>query len=147
MNNTVLFHIAGSKKMQRLFEEQVVSVIPRNRRIVCDSIRELSDAIRRSAVGQCLCVLLTGDRSDLLDLFSIQDLLRESRLILILPDNSETSAEMGHRLYPRFSDSVDSGFANTAAVLSKMAGVDASTEPVSVQPGTVTEMTATQDNA
>lgn len=120
MKSDVLFYINGSRKQQVLFEEKVVSIVPENRRLICRSLKELSASLHQSVAGGQICVILTESEQDLLSLFSIRDSLKLTRLILVLPDNSEMSVSLGHRFYPRFADSIGSGLSNTAAVLNRM---------------------------
>jgi len=119
----VLFYLTGSRKLQLLFEESVVSVVPRQQRIICRSLGELTDSLQRLTVEKRICVILTELEQDLLSLFAIRDMLKRTRLILVLPDNSKTCISLGHRFYPRFSEPISSGFSNTAAVLAKMASL------------------------
>lgn len=74
--------------------------------------------------GQYIYVVVVGRKQDLLDLLSIQELLRSSKLILIIPDNSNEIIEISHTFYPRFLDSIKGNYLNIAAVLKKMAHID-----------------------
>lgn len=128
MKMDVLFYLTGSRKQQLLFEKIVVSVVPKNQRSICRSLEELTESLLQSTAGEQICVILTEAEQDLLSLFSIRDILKRTRLILVLPDNSDTSVSLGHRFYPRFAESISNGFSNTAAVLAKMAHKQNNTE-------------------
>ncbi len=128
MERNIVFYMSGFEDVRLLFEKEVVSIVPQNLRTICSSLKELSAAIRRQSLGRCICVVLTGEKSDLLDLFSIRDLLRESKLILVLHDDSDGTIELGHKFFPRFSNSINNGFENTAAVLAKMLDSNSSDE-------------------
>jgi hypothetical protein len=119
----VVFYYSGIDHTRMFFEKEVISVVPSDCRIVCNTLEELSSTLRRSAAGQSICVVVTCEKKDLLDLFSIQALLLNSKLILILPDNAADTIEIGHKFYPRFLDSINHGFSNLTAVLDKMANI------------------------
>ncbi|MBU2515376.1 hypothetical protein KJ966_29015 [bacterium] len=116
----VIFYLSNFDKKQMLFEKQVISLIPGNHRIICNSLNELSSVLTRTLEGQRICVVVAGKKQDLLDLISIRELLRKSKLILLLPDTSRELVEIAHTLYPRYLDSIRSSFSNIGSVLSKM---------------------------
>jgi hypothetical protein len=120
MKPDVLFYLTGTQQTQQLFEESVMTVVPQDRRVICHTLEELSNALQQSAVREQICVILVQNVGELLSLFLIKKMLRFSRLILVLPDSSEMSVALGHKFYPRFSDSIHNGLSNTAAVLAKM---------------------------
>lgn len=70
--------------------------------------------------GRSICVIAAAKKKDLFDLLSIQDLLKNSKLVLLLPDDSEETLEVAHLLYPRYLDSIESDYTNLRAVLFKM---------------------------
>jgi hypothetical protein len=119
----VIFYLSGIESYQTLFEEKVIRSVPSDCRVLCKSLRELSSALRRSMAGRSICVIATGRKKDLLNLLSIKDLLKNSKLILLLPNRSDDMIEIAHTLYPRYLDSVSSDFSNIKAVLNKMSGL------------------------
>ena len=134
MKIDVVFYMSGFEKRQALFEQKVISSIPRNSRKICKSLDELSSVLRRSMVGQYICVVVAGKKQDLLDLFSVQELLKNSKLILIMPDNSNDIIEIGHAFYPRFLDSINGNYLNIAAVLKKMAHIGPAEAALETKP-------------
>lgn len=124
MKKNIVFYLSSDENVRLLFDKEVVSTVPENCRIICNSLKGLTTVISQSIMDQYIYVVLAGEMQDLMALFTIRDLLKESKLILILPDDSDRSVELGHRFYPRYSVSVNSDFSNTAAVLAKMAGIE-----------------------
>jgi hypothetical protein len=61
-------------------------------------------------------------KGDLLDILTLQHLLRDVRIILILPDDDDDTLAKGHALRPRFLSYREEGFADIADVLSRMIG-------------------------
>jgi hypothetical protein len=116
----VVFYLASFEKNYNEFYKQVVSLVPENERVICKSLKELSLVLNRTLEGQLICVIAAGRKQDLLDLLSIREFLRRSKLILLLPDRSDGIIEIAHTLYPRYLDSIGNDFSNIAAVLAKM---------------------------
>ena len=68
-----------------------------------------------------ITILLAGQRNELSDFRSIDHLLGATRLILVLPDQSEETLRTAHRLRPRYLAYADSDFSDLALVIKKMA--------------------------
>ena len=62
-------------------------------------------------------VFLTTDRDELLEVFSIANMLQQLRSILVLPDRKPDTLKIGYLLRPRFISYADSGFFEVQAVL------------------------------
>lgn len=67
-----------------------------------------------------ITVLLATNRKELSEILSIKDLLRDIKILLILPDGDSDTISMGHKLYPRFISYIDSDFKDVADALGKM---------------------------
>jgi hypothetical protein len=67
-----------------------------------------------------VAVLTATTDQELEDLLSLQDLLSDIRVILILPDRTPNTISKAHRLSPRFLTYFDSDFEELKAVLHKM---------------------------
>jgi hypothetical protein len=102
-------------QLQREIEE----LIPLNDVEVYRSIENLSNRLRQCAHDLSIAVLHAARREDLSDILSIRDLLRDVRIILILPDRDESTVAKGHTLRPRFLSYSDGGFADVFSVLKK----------------------------
>lgn len=76
--------------------------------------------VRQSSYGQVIVVLLAGTRHHLARLIALRDQLKETRIILILPDRTDETIARGHTLYPRFLSYLDSNFDDVSAVLRKL---------------------------
>lgn len=84
------------------------------------SIDGLSDRLSQSARGNCTAVILAENITDLENLFVLKNLLKDIRIVLILPDRSERVISMGYKLHPRFLSYMDSEFSEVVVVLKKM---------------------------
>lgn len=70
--------------------------------------------------GNCTAIILAENITDLEKLFALRNLLKDIRIVLILPDRSEEVVSMGYKLHPRFLSYSDGEFGEVAVVLKKM---------------------------
>ena len=87
---------------------------------VYHSIETLLDKFRQPFQNLNIAVFLAARQKDLLEILAAQHLLRDIRIVLILPDSKEATIYKGHQLYPRFIGYVDDDFKDVGAVLEKM---------------------------
>jgi hypothetical protein len=87
---------------------------------VCRELEGHEHRLVQSRGRPTVAVILVSSHGEFLRLLSIRDSLRETQLILILPDRLVYTISMGHKLRPRFLTYVDSDPAEVGAVLAKM---------------------------
>jgi hypothetical protein len=97
----------------------IEKLIPKNHMEVYRNIETFSRRLRQPDNDLPMVVLLAVSNEDLSDFLSIRDLLRDRRIILILPDRDKNTIAKGHILRPRFLSYTDSNFADVFAVLKK----------------------------
>ena len=105
-----------AEKLQFVLESE----IPDQQLEIFYSIEGLSDRLSQSVRGNCTAVILAENTSDLENLFTLKNLLKDIRIILILPDRTEEIISMGYKLHPRFSSYMDSELSEVVVVLKKM---------------------------
>ena len=98
----------------------VEKVLPKARVETFHTVYRLSERLHRPALNSPIVVLLAMNREDLENIVAIQDLLLDSRVVLILPDKEDDTLALGHVLRPRFVSYQDSSFKDVGAVLNKM---------------------------
>jgi hypothetical protein len=113
----------GSMLSRFIIQRNIKQLGPPNNIEVYRNIESLSRRLRQPGADQGIAVLLVANKDDLLDILSIRDLLRNVRIILILPDKEEDTIAKGHMLRPRFLSYIDSDFADVFAVLAKCCDV------------------------
>ncbi|MEN6373879.1 MAG: hypothetical protein ABFD75_03735 [Smithella sp.] len=84
------------------------------------NIDDFSKQLRQPAFNSRIAVLLVSSESELQDIITIQELLEDSKIILIIPDTNPATLARGHTLRPRFLCDCNSDFVNVAAVLCHM---------------------------
>jgi len=86
------------------------------------AIESLSRTLQIPEDEPAIAVLIAHDRHELFKICSIRYLLRDLRLILILPDEQDETISIGHLLRPRFLTYIDSNLEAVVDVLTKMLG-------------------------
>ncbi len=76
--------------------------------------------LRKPMQEDTLCILIPADNHDLHRLNTIRHLMRDMRLILILPNRQAETISEGHSLRPRFVSYVDRPLTDVTAVVRKM---------------------------
>jgi hypothetical protein len=115
--------IVYSKAMNGIgskLQEVVTNVLPGSYVDTYHTISGFSERLRKPALNFPIVILLAMNREDLENIVSIQNLLFDSRIVLILPDREEDTMALGHTLRPRFVSYRDSSFKDVGAVLNKM---------------------------
>jgi hypothetical protein len=103
------------EQLQKMIEE----LVSENNVEIYRSIESLAHRLRQPKNDLPVAVLHAARRKDLSDIVSIRGLLRDVRIILVLPDRDENTIAQGHTLRPRFLSYTDSDFADISAVLEK----------------------------
>ncbi|MEJ2039901.1 MAG: hypothetical protein P8X55_13365 [Desulfosarcinaceae bacterium] len=85
-------------------------------------IPSLAAHLRKPMGAGSLCILVPADSHELLKLNTIRHLMRDMRLVLILPDRKDDTVSEGHFLRPRFVSYPDRPLADVLAVVEKMLG-------------------------
>ena len=106
----------AAEKLQFIIESE----IPDQQLEIFYSINGLSERLSQSMRGNCTAVILAESMTDLQNLFTLKSLLKDIRIILVLPDRSEEMISMGYKLHPRFLSYIDSEFSEVAVILKKM---------------------------
>lgn len=84
------------------------------------TIKKLSQRLTKPVDDRAVMIIIPSDRGDLLDILSLQKLLCDIRVIIILPDREDESVRIGYKLKPRFLTYVNGDLVEVHAVLSKM---------------------------
>ncbi len=85
------------------------------------TIEELTNRFRRPLDDPTIAILVADTGERLEELLARQNLFRNVRIILILPDTEPSTIAKGHNLQARFLTCIDSDPAEVALVLDRMA--------------------------
>lgn len=89
-----------------------------------DSLDNLIQYLRRPITMQPLAVLLPKNNKELSTLIQMRHLLRDMRIVLILPNRNGKTISEGHILRPRYVGFGDGDMSDVIAVIQKMATRD-----------------------
>jgi hypothetical protein len=108
-----------SERLQKVLEETVSE-----RKIErCHSMERFTGMLCRSNRGQTIVILLITAITEFYEIFSIRALLKDIRVILILPDRTSEVVSAGYKVHPRYISFIDSDLSELAGVLKKMAAL------------------------
>lgn len=117
---SLLLYVSVSEGVGKRLQKMIEEIVPMRNLEVYRTIENLSRRFRQPVDNLPITAILLAARSeDLLGFLSIRDLLRDVRIILILPDRDEETIAQGHTLRPRFLSYTDSDFSDIVAVLKK----------------------------
>jgi hypothetical protein len=88
------------------------------------SIATLAPRLRRLNAADVVTVLVAETRPELFDLLTLQHLVKDFRLILLLPDRDKATVSAGHLLRPRFVSYVDANLEPVVAVVTGLLEID-----------------------
>jgi hypothetical protein len=117
---TVFFLSNAKNKAKKLLLRVLAIIVPQNKITIIKNTDELEYHLRQQFQDTLIAVLLPADKNELTDILSLQKLLGDIPLILILPDRENNTIAMGYKLHPRFITYADSDFLDVATVVMKM---------------------------
>jgi len=120
---SLLVYVNSISSVGKRLESTIEAVAPQGRTEVYRDMNSLTRRLHQPRGMLRIAVLFAGTRKDLDDILSIQDLLRDLRKIIVLPDSKENTIGKGHALRPRYLTYADSDFEDLRAVLMKMLGL------------------------
>lgn len=118
--SNILVYAKAKNGIVTKLQEAVGSILPKANVETFRSVTRLSERLHKPVLNFPIVVLLAMNKEDLENILAIQDLLLDSRVVLILPDKKEDTMALGHSLRPRFVSYRDSSFKDVRAVLGKM---------------------------
>ena len=97
------------------------------------SIESLMGHLRRPLAGQSICILAPSSQAELITLINQRHLMRDCRIILVLPEGNHQMLADGHLLRPRFISQKDRGFSEVMAGVDRMVRRRAAEWDISMQ--------------
>jgi hypothetical protein len=116
----LLVYAAKSDGVAQHLQQVIEEIVPKEKLEIYRNFNSLSYRLQQPMNGLKVAIFLASSDQDLTDFLSLQDLLSELRIILILPDREPSTFAKGHKLGPRYMTHDDSDFKDVKAVLGKM---------------------------
>ena len=121
-NECALFCIRLDGIGERLQAAIEASVPVQERIEVYRKLDDLTYRLRQFRSNLTVAVILAANQDELTNLLSTKELIRDLRVIMVLPDREQVTIRKGFALRPRYFTVVDSDFSDVTAVLNKMLG-------------------------
>lgn len=86
----------------------------------CSSTMALEKCLRKPCHGMKIGLLVVGSLAEMLQIVELQNLVRDLRLVLVLPERDPKMVVLAHKLAPRFIAYADNGYDQIGAVLGRM---------------------------
>ncbi len=114
----ILFYAAQNNPSAEKVEQQFAEY----KTVRCSSFETMDRRLRRPRHGLEVVLVLAKDREEIYRLEEIHGLLRDLRLVLVLPDRDTDMVSRAHKLSPRFIAYADQSLGHIGAVISRMMG-------------------------
>jgi len=98
----------------------IESVVSKEKRVIFRSIEGMVERILHLTNNPAITVLIIKSKEELLQLYSSLNVLRRSKMLLILPDRNPETIKLGYKLKPRFSTCLHNDFWVIQTVLKQM---------------------------
>jgi len=95
-------------------------LVPACRLLVARGWQEFADSLHRLSEPARIVIIWNPTHDDLRRAADARDLLRQGRTLLALPDQSEATVLLAHRLLPAFITYVEDGNAELLSVVAKL---------------------------
>jgi hypothetical protein len=115
-----LLFYAGSNGVAEQLQRMIKTLVLKEQLETYRSFEDLYKRLHQPKNDFQIAVLTASSDEELEEILTIQELLSDIRIILVLPDRTPDTISKAHRLAPRFLTYLDSDFREVKAVLNKM---------------------------
>jgi hypothetical protein len=116
----VLFYSTAPIEQRSGIEDLVKGMVPAEDLKIYTTLNSLHHGLTAPDASDAIAILYPGRHFDLLDIVSVQHLLRDKRVILVTPDQETETLALAHQLRPRFLTHVSGDLSTLQEVLGKM---------------------------
>ncbi len=116
----VIFYLPESNKTEFKFQALLKQVRFAAEVDLAGTPAELEEFLRRPRYNLAFVILVAPSREELSNLIDLGRLLRDVRIVLVLPDTDDETMMLGYKLYPRFSIDIADNTDSLEAVVEKM---------------------------
>jgi len=128
----IIFSSPGNVSQEKLLHHVLPQLADRQVEIY-HSIRKLAQRLRQPMKGDMVGLFIAASHEELAEILSMHPLLRHMKIVLILPDKSESSISKGHSLRPRYLGYIEDDFRDVTAVLGKMVHAPTAVHPLGIK--------------
>jgi hypothetical protein len=120
MSHMDLLFFARKNGVTEQLQRMIQTLVVKDRLETYESFEELYKRLHQPKNDFQIAVLTATTDQELEDILTLQELLSDIRIVLILPDRTPNTISKAHKLAPRFLTCLDSDFGEVKAVLHKM---------------------------
>ena len=117
---SVLLYAPVSRSIRERYQNEIEEFVPAEEIEIYRTKEELSNRLRLPRKDITVAVLITTNKKEFRGILSLRELLRDLRIVLLLPNREKDTIAEGHSLKPRFLGYADSDLMFLAPVLKKM---------------------------
>ena len=114
----ILFYSAHNNRAAEIVEQQLAEF----KTVRCRSFETMDRRLRKPRHGLEVVLVMAVHLQEMVFVEEIQGLLRDLRLVLILPDRDAKMVAQAHKLSPRFIAYADQSLDQIGAVMKRMMG-------------------------
>ncbi len=115
----ILFYAAENNRVVETLEHQLAPYKVAR----CVSLRTVEKRLRKPGNGMRVALMIVRNSEEMDQVNGIHNLVRDVKLILVLPGHDSAMVAQAHKLGPRFIAYADNGYDQVGAVLEKIMGV------------------------
>jgi hypothetical protein len=120
----LIVYSRDKKKFGMELEKMIEGLVSKENVAIYRTIPDLTLRLRVPLSESAIAVLYISDEKDLKSILSIQSLLIDMRIVLILPNRNDGTIAAGHGLHPRYLSFKDNSLKDIKAVLARMIEVE-----------------------
>ena len=112
----ILFYAAANDRVVQTLEQQLEPF----RVIRCVSFSSVEKRLRKPGHGLQVALMIVRNSEEMARIYDLDSLVRDVKLVLVLPSHDSAMVASAHKLGPRFIAYMDNGYDQVGAVLEKM---------------------------
>jgi len=116
----ILFFAKQDDEAGQRLRDAVQRAVPVNCLESYGSLDDFSRRLRAARAGNLVSVLLASDRQELEGMQGLKELLKDTHVILVIPDQEERTVALAHHLLPRFLRLKCGDFKDVESVLGRI---------------------------
>jgi hypothetical protein len=116
----VLYYSEEAEKRGRKLQEVLSNDLPEMRWEFYTDFAELATGLQRPEVNPAAVVLVIGDRTELDELLALRPVLQNTRVILVLPDQTKETRALAEQLHPYYIKLPGDDFVELASVIDEI---------------------------
>jgi len=116
----ILFFARQDNEAGQRLRDAVQRAVPVNCLESYGSLDDFSRRLRAAKAENLVSVLLASDRQELEGMQGLKELLKDTHVILVIPDQEERTVALAHRLLPRFLRLKSGDFKDVESVLGRI---------------------------